>query len=148
MASVSKIILVGNVGRDPELKMTPTGRAVCEFSIAVNRVTGRSDSGERNEQTDWYRVSCWAGLAERAQQMISKGRLVYVEGRFTPRQYTDREGKERMSLDVSASDFQLLDARRDREGGMGGGPGGTGGPDAPKGPNGDKPGFDPDEIPF
>jgi single-strand DNA-binding protein len=88
MASVSKIILIGNVGREPELKMTPTGRAVCEFSIAVNRITGRSDSGERNEQTDWYRISCWAGLAERAQQMISKGRLVYVEGRFTPRVWT------------------------------------------------------------
>ena len=102
MPSVSKIILVGNVGRDPELKMTPTGRAVCEFSIAVNRVIGKSDSGERNEQTDWYRVSCWAGLAERAQQMISKGRLVYVEGRFSPRVYTDREGKERTSLDVNA----------------------------------------------
>ena len=146
MASVSKIILIGNVGRDPELKMTPNGRAVCEFSIAVNRVSGKSDSGERVEQTDWYRVSCWATLAERAQQMISKGRLVYVEGRFTPREYTDREGKNRISLDVSASDFQMLDPRRDREGGMGGPV--TGGADAPKGPNGDKPGFDPDEIPF
>jgi single-strand DNA-binding protein len=146
MASVSKIILVGNVGREPELKMTPTGRAVCEFSIAVNRITGRSDSGERTEQTDWYRISCWAGLAERAQQMISKGRLVYVEGRFTPRTYVDREGKDRISLDVSASDFQMLDARRDREGGMGGG-GPSGGAEAPKGPDGDK-GFDPDEIPF
>jgi single-strand DNA-binding protein len=142
MASVSKIILVGNVGREPELKMTPTGRAVCEFSIAVNRISGKSDSGERIEQTDWYRISCWAGLAERAQQMISKGRLVYVEGRFTPRMYTDREGKERLSLDVNASDFQMLDSRRDREGG-------PSGPDAPKAQDaGDKPGFDPDEIPF
>jgi single-strand DNA-binding protein len=147
MASVSKIILVGNVGREPELKMTPTGRAVCEFSIAVNRITGRSDSGERTEQTDWYRISCWAGLAERAQQMISKGRLVYVEGRFTPRTYVDREGKDRISLDVSASDFQMLDARRDREGGMGGGGAPAAGADAPKGSDGDK-GFDPDEIPF
>ena len=145
MASVSKIILVGNVGRDPELKMTPTGRAVCEFSIAVNRISGKSDSGERIEQTDWYRISCWAALAERAQQMISKGRLVYVEGRFTPRVYTDREGKERTSLDVNASDFQMLDARRDREGGMGGA--GTPAAGAEKAPDPDK-GFDPDEIPF
>jgi single-strand DNA-binding protein len=142
MASVAKIILVGNVGRDPEHKMTPTGRAVCEFSIAVNRVTGRSDSGERQEQTDWYRISCWAGLAERAQQMITKGRLVYVEGRFSPRQYTDREGQNRISLDVNASDFQMLDSRRDREGGMGGGPGEP----VAKGP--DDKSFDPDEIPF
>ena len=147
MASVSKIILVGNVGREPELKMTPTGRAVCEFSIAVNRVSGKSDSGERIEQTDWYRISCWAGLAERAQQMISKGRLVYVEGRFTPRTWTDKEGKERTSLDVNASDFQMLDSRRDREGGMGGGPVGVAAGGSEKGPD-DSKGFDPDEIPF
>ena len=141
MASFSKIIIVGNVGRDPELKMTPNGRPVCEFSVAVNRVSGRAE--ERVEQTDWYRVSCWSNLAERAQQMISKGRLVYVEGRFTPREYTDREGKNRISLDVSASDFQMLDSRRDREGGIGGAAP-QGAPE--KAP--DEKGFDPDEIPF
>src|SRR5438552_13028939 len=142
MASVSKIVIIGNVGRDPELRMTPNGRPVCEFSVAVNRVTGRSDGGDRQEQTDWYRVSCWSTLAERAQQMITKGRLVYVEGRFTPRTYTDREGKERLSLDISASDFQMLDPRRDREGG-------TAADNATpaRGPEGEKT-FDPDEIPF
>ena len=143
MASVSKIIIIGNVGRDPELKMTPNGRPVCEFSVAVNRVTGRGD--ERQEQTDWYRVSCWAGLAERAQQIIQKGRLVYVEGRFQARTYTDREGKERFSLEISANDFQMLDSRRDREGGMGAGAP-VPGAQEPR-PDGEK-GFDPDEIPF
>ena len=141
MASVSKIIIIGNVGRDPELRMTPNGRPVCEFSVAVNRVTGRSDGGDRQEQTDWYRVSCWGQQAETAQQIIQKGRLVFVDGRFQARTYTDREGKERFSLEISANDFQLLDSRRDREGGMGGGE-----PAAPKGP--DDKGFDPDEIPF
>jgi len=140
VASVSKIIIIGNVGRDPELRMTPNGRPVCEFSVAVNRVTGKAD--DRQEQTDWYRISCWSSLAERAQQMITKGRLVYIEGRFTPRTYTDKEGKERLTLDISANDFQMLDARRDREGAVG---------DAvaapARGPDGDK-GFDPDEIPF
>ena len=143
MASFSKIIIVGNVGRDPELKMTPNGRPVCEFSVAVNRVSGRAE--ERVEQTDWYRVSCWSTLAERAQQMITKGRLVLVEGRFTPRSYTDKEGKDRYSLDISANDFQMLAPR----------PGGreSGGVTAPvggeRGPNGEKSGgFDPDEIPF
>jgi len=142
MASFSKIIIVGNVGRDPELKMTPNGRPVCEFSVAVNRVSGRAE--ERVEQTDWYRVSCWSNLAERAQQMITKGRLVLVEGRFTPRTYTDREGKERYSLDISANDFQMLDPR----------PGGREGIPAPVGGeraagDGEKSGgFDPDEIPF
>jgi single-strand DNA-binding protein len=143
MASFSKIIIVGNVGRDPELKMTPNGRPVCEFSVAVNRVSGRGE--ERVEATDWYRVSCWSALAERAQQMITKGRLVLVDGRFTPRSYTDREGKERYSLDISANDFQMLDPR---PGGRG-----EGGVTAPVGgdraPDGDKSGgFDPDEIPF
>ena len=120
--------------------MTPNGRPVCEFSVAVNRVTGKAE--DRQEQTDWYRVSCWQNLAERAQQMITKGRLVYVEGRFTPRTYTDREGKERLSLDISASDFQMLDPRRDREGGMGGD-----NATPARGPEGEKT-FDPDEIPF
>jgi single-strand DNA-binding protein len=140
MASVSKIVIIGNVGRDPELRMTPNGRPVCEFSVAVNRVTGKAE--DRQEQTDWYRVSCWSTLAERAQQMITKGRLVYVEGRFTPRTYTDREGKERLSLDISASDFQMLDPRRDRDAGIGGDVSA-----APRGPDGEK-SFDPDEIPF
>src|SRR5207245_8600303 len=142
MASVSRIIIIGNVGRDPELRMTPNGRPVCEFSVAVNRVTGRSDGGDRQEQTDWYRVSCWSQLAERAQQFITKGRLVYIEGRFTPRTYTDREGKERMSLDISANDFQMLDPRPDR--GMGESV--TAAPQ-PRGTESDK-SFDPDEIPF
>ena len=121
--------------------MTPNGRPVCEFSVAVNRITGRSDGGDRQEQTDWYRVSCWSQLAERAQQFITKGRLVYIEGRFTPRTYTDREGKERMSLDISANDFQMLDPRPDR--GMAAG-------DAPAQPHPTDPdkSFDPDEIPF
>jgi single-strand DNA-binding protein len=141
VASVSKIIIIGNVGRDPELRMTPNGKPVCEFSVAVNRVTGKAE--DRQEQTDWYRVSCWSTLAERAQQYIQKGRLVYIEGRFTPRTYTDREGKERLSLDISANDFQLLDARRDREGAMGG----DNAPAVSRGSEGEK-SFDPDEIPF
>jgi single-strand DNA-binding protein len=141
MASFSKIIIVGNVGRDPELKMTPNGHAVCAFSVAVNRVSGRGE--ERVEQTDWYRVSCWSALAERAQQMITKGRLVLVDGRFTPRTYTDREGKERYSLDISANDFQMLDPRPGREGGATAPVGGERGADSEKSGN-----FDPDEIPF
>jgi single-strand DNA-binding protein len=136
MASFSKIIIVGNVGRDPELRMTPNGKPVCEFSVAVNRVT--NSGGERQEQTDWYRVSCWSNLAERAQQMITKGRLVLVEGRFTPRTYVDREGKERLSLDISANDFQMLDPRPDR--GMGDAMPQTRPTESEK--------FDPDEIPF
>ena len=139
MASLSKIMIIGNVGRDPELKMTGNGRPVCEFSVAVNRVFGGGQGGERQEQTDWYRVSCWGKQAETAQQIIQKGRLVFVEGRFQPREWTGKDEKTRISLEISADNFQVLDSRRDRGEGMGGG----------TAPTQDEPAkFDPDEIPF
>ena len=141
MASMAKISIIGYVGRDPELRMTAGGRPVCDFSVAVNRVSGTGDG--RSEQTDWYRVSCWGKQAETAQQIVQKGQQIYVDGRFSPREWTTKEGEKRTSLDINCNDFQLLGSRRDREGGMGGGavPGGQ----APEGAPGS---FDPDEIPF
>jgi single-strand DNA-binding protein len=137
MASMSKIFIIGNVGKDPELKMTGQGRPVCEFSVAVNRVIGRGgQGGERQEETDWYRVSCWGNQAETAQQIITKGRLVFVEGRFRPREWTGKDEKTRISLEISADNFQVLDSRRDREG-MGG--------TAPVSAN-DAGRFDPDKV--
>ena len=143
MASMAKIQIIGNVGRDPEMKMTPNGKAVCDFSVAVNRVS--NSGGERSEQTDWYRVSCWGKQAETAQQVVQKGQQIFVDGRFSPRTYTNKDNVEKTSLDVSCNEFQLLGRRSDREGGMGGGavPGNQG--DAPAAPSGT---FDPDEIPF
>lgn len=141
MASMSKIMIIGNVGRDPELKMTGNGRPVCEFSVAVNRVTGRGPGGEREQETDWYRVSCWGKQAETAQQLITKGRLVFIEGRFQAREWTGKDDQKRISLEISANDFQLLDSRRDRGEGMGTEP-----PAAPAQNDSGK--FDPDEIPF
>ena len=140
MASMSKIFIIGNVGKDPELKMTGNGRPVCEFSVAVNRVTGRAQGGERQEETDWYRVSCWGNQAETAQQIITKGRLVFVEGRFRPREWTGKDEKTRISLEISADNFQVLDSRRDRAEGMGG--------TAPVPGEDEGKKFDPDEIPF
>src|SRR5258708_17489551 len=141
MASLSKIQIIGNVGRDPEMKMTPTGKAVCEFSVAVNRVSNAG--GGRNDQTDWYRVGCGGRQAETAQQYVTKGMTIFVEGRFAPRTYTNKDNVEKTSLDITCNDFQML-SRRDRDG-MGGGavPGNQG--EAPAGPSGT---FDPDEIPF
>ncbi len=136
MASLSKILIIGNVGRDPELKMTGSGRPVCEFSVAVNRVIGGGQGGERQEQTDWYRVSCWGKQAETAQQLIQKGRLVFVEGRFQPREWVGKDDQKRISLEITADNFQLLDSRRDREGAA-----------APAAPA-ESSKFDPDEIPF
>ena len=141
MASMAKISIIGNVGRDPELRMTSGGRPVCDFSVAVNR--GSGSGGERSEQTDWYRVSCWGKQAETAQQIVQKGQQIYVDGRFSPREWTTKEGEKRTSLDISCNVFQLLGSRRDREGGMGGGP--VPGAQAPEGAPGS---FDPDEIPF
>jgi len=140
MASMSKIMIIGNVGRDPELKMTGNGRPVCEFSVAVNRVIGGGQGGERQEQTDWYRVSCWGKQAETAQQLITKGRLVFVEGRFQAREWTGKDDQKRISLEISANDFQLLDSRRDRAEGSTAAPPASAPNDAGK--------FDPDEIPF
>ena len=140
MASLSKIMIIGNVGRDPELKMTANGRPVCEFSVAVNRVFGGGQSGERREETDWYRVSCWGKQAETAQNLIQKGRLVFVEGRFQPREWTGNDNQKRISLEISADNFQVLDARRDRGEGV---PATT-----PSGAPDDAGKFDPDEIPF
>jgi single-strand DNA-binding protein len=144
VASLNKIMIIGNVGRDPELRMTSNGKPVTEFSVAVNRVFNDTGSGERREETEWFRVVCWQRLAETAQQLLQKGRLVFVEGRLQTRPWTDREGKERLSVEIIANDFRVLDSRRDREGGMGGP---SGSAEAPKAPDGDK-GFDPDEIPF
>ena len=141
MASMAKIQIIGNVGRDPEMKMTPTGKAVCEFSVAVNRVSNAG--GALSEQTDWYRVSCWARQAETAQQYVTKGMTIFVEGRFSPRTYTNKDNVEKTSLDITCNDFQML-SRRDRDGMGGGAVPGTQG-EAPAGPSGT---FDPDEIPF
>src|SRR5258708_33307436 len=102
MASLSKIQIIGNVGRDPEMKMTPTGKAVCEFSVAVNRVS--NSGGQRSEQTDWYRVSCWGRQAGTAQQYIQKGMQVYVDGQVTRRTYTDKDTVEQTSPEISCHD--------------------------------------------
>jgi single-strand DNA-binding protein len=144
MASLNKIMVIGNVGRDPELRMTPTGKPVTEFSVAVNRVFNDGGSGERREETEWFRIVCWQRLAETAQQLIQKGRLVYVEGRLQTRNWTDREGKERTTVEIVANDFRVLDSRRDREGATGA----DAVPAPPRSaPDSDK-SFDPDEIPF
>ncbi len=140
MASLNKIMIIGNAGRDPELRMTPNGKPVASFSVAVNRVYTGSEGGERKEETEWFNIVAWQRLAELAQQLIQKGRLVYVEGRLQTRKWQDREGQERTSVEIVANDFRVLDSRRDREGGMAGA--------TPPPATNDAGTFDPDEIPF
>jgi single-strand DNA-binding protein len=111
MASYNKIILVGNVGRDPELRQTPTSKVV-DFSIAVNEPA----RGQQPEKTEWYRITFWDRRAETIAQYVRKGSPIMVEGRLSVRTYLDSSQRERYSLEVSGTDFVLLGARDQAEG--------------------------------
>jgi single-strand DNA-binding protein len=113
--SFNKIIIVGNLGRDPELRYTPQGTAVCNFSVATNE-RRRDKAGEQQDVTTWFRVNAWGRQAENVSKYLSKGRRVYVEGRLHVEEWTDRDGKQRYTLEVNASDVQFLDSAADVEG--------------------------------
>jgi single-strand DNA-binding protein len=123
MASVNKVIVLGNLGRDPELRYTPSGAAVCNVSIATTRNWKSKDSGERQEETEWHRVVFYDRLAEIAGEYLKKGRPVYVEGRLKTRKWQDKDGKDNYTTEVIAEQMQLLGGR-DEAGGGGGGGGG------------------------
>ena len=108
--SVNKVILVGNLGKDPELNVTPDGTPVTKFSLAVNRNT-KTSTGERKEETEWFNIVAWRQLAEVCERYLHKGSKVYIEGRLTQRKYTDREGVQRTAVDVIANDMQMLDSK-------------------------------------
>jgi single-strand DNA-binding protein len=107
MASLSKVILVGNLGSDPEMRYTPSGKAVTSFRMATNRRYTTS-AGESKEETDWFRVSVWGKQAEQVNQFLSKGRQVYVEGRFHARSWEGQDGQMRTSLEVTADRVLFL----------------------------------------
>lgn len=113
MASFNKIIIVGYLGRDPELRYTTSGTPVCDFSMATTERKGKRDSGEGEEITTWFRVAMFGRQAEVANQYLQKGKLVYIEGRLSQREYTDRDGNKRTSLDVHGSDMQFIGSRGD-----------------------------------
>ena len=110
MASFNKITIVGYLGRDPELRYTPQGVAVCDFSLATTE-RKKDRSGEPQDQTTWFRVTFWRNQAEIASQYLAKGKLVYVEGRLTQREWQDRDGNTRFSLEVTGSELQFLSPR-------------------------------------
>lgn len=110
--SFNKIIIVGYLGRDPELKHTPQGTAVCKFSVATTE-RRKNAQGEPEETTTWFRVTVWGRQAELANEYLSKGRQVYVEGRLRLEEYIDREGHTRISPEVTAVDLQFLGQRGD-----------------------------------
>ncbi|HEX8502858.1 MAG TPA: single-stranded DNA-binding protein [Pyrinomonadaceae bacterium] len=166
--SFNKIIIVGNLGRDPELSYTPQGTAVCKFSVATNE-RRRDKAGEQQDITTWFRVTVWGKQAENVSKYLSKGRKVYLEGRLHMEEWTDREGKPRQTLEVNASDVQFIDSAgaggvegipvrsQQGAGGGGGGYGGGGGGSQSRGGGGGAGGGRPpagggdiedDEIPF
>ena len=150
MAALCKIQIIGNLGRDPELRYTPNGRPVATFSVAVNQATKNQTTGEWVEATDWFRVSVWGDRAERSAENLRKGSRVFVDGRFRTREYETNDGRKGMSLDVSADNVVGLD-KRDQEGGFSGAPA-SGGPGQGQGQGqGGAPGIDDteiDELPF
>ncbi len=110
--SFNKLILVGNLGRDPELRYTPQGTPVCSFTVATNEKR-KDRAGENQDVTTWFRITLWGRQAEAASQYLTKGRPVYVEGRLRVEEWTDRDGKLRHTLEVHATDMQFIGGRGD-----------------------------------
>ena len=141
MASVNKVILIGNLGRDPELRFTRDGQGVANFTLATNE-RWRDKEGNNQERTELHRIVVWGKQAENCAQYLQKGRSVYVEGRLQTREWEDKEGQKRRTTEIVAQTVQFLGSRGS---GSGGPPPGGGerdpGPSAPAGPGGD-------EIPF
>jgi len=152
--SLNRVMLIGRLTRDPELRFTPSGTAVCNLALATNRY-GQDQSGERREFTDYHDIVVWnqgnRKLAELCGQYLQKGRLVYVEGRLQTRSWDDKDtGAKRYKTEVNANDVQFLDSRQDADGGartaeLAGQPAGATATPALASQGGD---VDPDDIPF
>lgn len=117
MASVNKVIIVGNLGRDPETRYMPNGEAVTNIAVATTESWKDKGSGEKKELTEWHRITFYRKLAEIAGQYLKKGSQVYVEGRLQTRKWTDKDGVERYTTEIIADSMQMLGGRQ----GMGGG---------------------------
>ncbi len=151
MAGVNKAILVGNLGRDPELRHTQNGQAVVNFTLATSE-NWTDKNGERVERTEWHRIVVWGKTGEMCAQYLSKGRTVYVEGRIQTREWEDKDGNKRYTTEINAQTVNFIGPRtRSGEPGAGdyatggpdaGGPGASGAGPADAGPPGD------DDIPF
>ncbi len=162
MAGVNKVIIVGNLGRDPEIKYTQSNVPVANFSVATTESWKDKNSGEWQEKTEWHRVVAWRHLAERAERYLKKGKQVYVEGRLETRKWTGQDGQERYTTEIIANQVMLLGRRDEGEGQGGGsfgdgparggraasGAGGGGGSDFRPDPMSDPGPSDDDDLPF
>ncbi len=115
MAGYQHTIIIGNVGREPELRYTQSGVAVCDFSVAVSRRWTDKNANEQREETTWFRVSAWRGLAETCQQYVHKGMQIMVTGRVNASAFMGQDGQPRASLDLTATDIQFLGRRGEGE---------------------------------
>jgi single-strand DNA-binding protein len=111
MASVNKVIIVGNLGRDPEIRYMPSGDAIANIAVATTYKSKDKNTGEQKELTEWHRISFFGRLAEIVGQYLKKGSSVYVEGRLQTRKYTDKDGIERYATDIIAENMQMLGGR-------------------------------------
>ena len=127
MASVNKVILIGNLGRDPEVRYTPSGSAVCNVTMATTRSWKSKESGEKVEETEWHRIVFYDRLAEIAGEYLKKGRSIYVEGRLKTRKWTDKDGAEKYTTEVIAQEMNMLGGREGMGGAAGEEEGGGGG---------------------
>ncbi|MCC9168282.1 single-stranded DNA-binding protein [Pontibacter harenae] len=159
MASVNKVILVGNLGKDPEVRHLEGGVAVARFPIATSE-SFKDKTGQRQERTEWHNIVLWRGLAEVAEKYLRKGQSVYIEGKIRTNQYQDKEGVQRYSTEIVADNMTMLGGRSDNGGGQGnyqeaasssgGGYGGGGSTTAAAG-NNNSSSFqndEPDDLPF
>ena len=127
MASINKVIIIGNLGKDPEVRYMPSGSAICNVTVATSRQWKNKESGEKNEETEWHRVALFDRQAEIAGEYLKKGSSVYFEGRLKTRKWTDKEGVERYSTEIIADVMQLLGSRQGGGGAGAGDDDGSGG---------------------
>lgn len=148
MASLNKVMLIGNLGQDPEVRFTPAGQPVATFNIATSeRWTDKA--GQKQEKTEWHRIVVWGKQAENCKEYLSKGRPVFVEGRLQTRDWTDKEGKKRYTTEIVANLVQFLGAPGERRTTSTGSAASTGASDMPPSVVDSNPGFDVnDDIPF
>ena len=144
MASLNKVMLIGNLGKDPEVRYTTSGTAVASFSIATTE-RFKNKNGEWEDKTEWHNITLWSRLAEIAGEYLSKGKTVYIEGRLQTRKWQDRDGRDRYTTEIVGEKMQMLSAKGDG-GGRSKAPADQGYGDAPAY---EEPSFNPDDdIPF
>jgi single-strand DNA-binding protein len=119
---LNKVMIIGHLGREPEMRYTPSGRPVTSFSVATTR-TWNAPDGERREETEWFNIVAWGNLAEICKQYLNKGQQVYVEGRLQTRRWEDQEGKKHFSTEIVAGEMIMLGERPARSGGETAAPG-------------------------